>query len=264
MLTGILMPTEGTGRVSGLDIVKDQEAIKSSIGYMSQRFSLYEDLTAMENLKFFGSIYGLDGKELADRIGHVIEISGIGDAVNRQVKQLPTGIKQRLALGTAILHDPPVLFLDEPTSGVDPIMRRNFWDIIYRYSGQGKTVFVTSHYMDEVENCNRIILIIGGKIIALDTPDSLKGSLPYDVYTLHLDNFIQVFEGISRHPFIHEAAIFGSDIHLLVDRGFPLKKKLKPLLASMGIKKYDLRMSSATLEDVFVVNARKFRNEVQE
>ncbi len=258
MLTGILIPTEGSGRVSGFDIITGQDSIKKSIGYMSQRFSLYDDLTARENLNFFGSIYGLDGAALVERIDHVIVMAGIAGMADRQVKNLPAGIKQRLALGAAIIHDPPILFLDEPTSGVDPVMRRNFWDLIYRFSREGKTIFVTSHYMDEVENCSRIILIISGRIIAMDSPDNLKSSFPYEVYSLNVEHLIKIFDHISRFPFVQEAAVFGSDIHILTEKGYPLEKEIKKIFKRIGVKKFRLERVPPTLEDVFVVNARKF------
>jgi ABC-2 type transport system ATP-binding protein len=258
MLCGILLPSEGSGSVSGYDIIEENELIKSTIGYMSQRFSLYDDLTVMENLEFFGSIYGLEGRELKRRISVAIDLAEIGERRDSPVKSLPGGIKQRLALGGAILHDPPVLFLDEPTSGVDPAMRRNFWDIIYRFSEEGKTIFVTTHYMDEAEHCDRIALIIAGEIIALDSPERLRGSLPYEVYSLKVENFIRVFEYISSLDFIEEAAIFGSDIHVLCKRGFPLKKELRNILRQSGISGYRIEKIQPTLEDVFVTHSRRY------
>ncbi len=258
MLCGILLPSEGSGRVSGYDIIEENELIKSTIGYMSQRFSLYDDLTVVENLEFFGSIYGLEGRELQGRISRAMELAEIGKRRDSPVKSLPGGIKQRLALGAAILHDPPILFLDEPTSGVDPVMRRNFWDAIYRFSEQGKTIFVTTHYMDEAEHCDRIALIIAGEIIALDSPERLRESLPYEVYSLKVENFIRVFEYIASLDFIEEAAIFGSDIHVLCERGFPLKKELRNVLKQREISKYRIEKIQPTLEDVFVTNSRRY------
>lgn len=257
MLCGILSPTEGSGTVSGYDIVKEQDKIKNNIGYMSQKFSLYHDLTVRENLAFFGSIYGLSGSRLKERIDYVREMAGIGDRMDSPVDILPGGIKQRLALGGAILHDPPVLFLDEPTSGVDPLMRRNFWELIYDFSRKGKTIFVTTHYMDEAEHCNRMALVIAGKIIALDTPDNLKLSLPYSVYALQTDDFINVFDKISKLDFIEEAAIFGSDIHILCDKKYKLKIELGKVLNKSGVSDYRIERIPATLEDVFVTNARR-------
>jgi ABC-2 type transport system ATP-binding protein len=257
MLCGILRPTGGSGHVHGHDIITGQERIKESIGYMSQKFSLYEDLTVRENLEFFGSIYGLEGGRLAERMEYALEIAEIGGRGGAVVKTLPAGMKQRLALGAAILHDPPVLFLDEPTSGVDPIMRRNFWELIYGLSRAGKTVFVTTHYMDEAEHCDRIALIIAGKIIALDSPAALKGSLDHGVYSLRTERFIEAFDVVAGADFIDEAAIFGSDIHLLCARDLPLKKKLGEILRNAGHGSFHIERISPSLEDVFVTQARR-------
>jgi len=257
MLCGILAPTEGGGSVSGYDIETEQERIKSIIGYMSQRFSLYEDLSVSENLEFFGSIYGLEGNKLRERMDVSMEMAEIGERRNWLVKSLPAGIKQRLALGGAILHDPPILFLDEPTSGVDPISRRNFWDLIYTFAGEGKTIFVTTHYMDEAEHCDRIALIIAGKIMMLDSPQALKESLAYDVYSLRVENFIETFDAVSRLEFIREAAIFGSDIHILCEKNFPLRREMAAHLKKLKVKKYRIERIQATLEDVFVTSARR-------
>jgi ABC-type multidrug transport system, ATPase component len=258
MLCGILSPSSGSGRVSGYDIVNEQEAIKSVIGYMSQKFALYDDLTVVDNLEFFGSIYGLTGNKLNERVNMVLDMAEISRQKNDGVKSLPIGLKQRLAIGAAILHDPPVLFLDEPTSGVDPIMRRNFWELIYKFSEEGKTIFVTTHYMDEAEHCNRIALIISGRIIALDSPDNLKKSIAYNVYSLRIDKFIEVFDLISGQDYIHEAAIFGSDIHILSEVNFPLETTLCGFLGKKGFNNFRVEKILPSLEDVFVTYARKF------
>jgi ABC-2 type transport system ATP-binding protein len=258
MLCGIILPTFGEGHVYGYDIVREQEIIKNNIGYMSQKFSLYDDLTVVENLEFYGSIYGLSGRRLRDRMEYALSLAEIDEDRNAIVSGLPMGIKQRLALGAAILHDPPMLFLDEPTSGVDPIMRRNFWEIIYRFSEEGKTIFVTTHYMEEAEHCDRIALVINGGIIALDSPSRLKSGLPYSVYSLQVENFIRVFERISMLDFIRDSAIFGSDIHILCDEGVQVKRLIAGSLGEMGIDSFRLQRIAPTLEDVFVTNARKY------
>jgi len=258
MLCGLLPPSFGRGHVSGYDIVKQQDAIKSVIGYMSQKFALYDDLTVVDNLEFFGSIYGLKGKKLNERVNMVLDMAEIGSHKKDGVNSLPIGIKQRLAIGAAILHDPPILFLDEPTSGVDPIMRRNFWELIYKFSGEGKTIFVTTHYMDEAEHCNRIALIIAGRIIALDTPDQLKKSIAYNVYALKIDRFIEVFDLISGQNYIAEAAIFGSEIHILCGIDFPIEKTLGEFLEKKGFQHFHIEKIVPSLEDVFVTYARKF------
>jgi ABC-2 type transport system ATP-binding protein len=258
MLCGIFAPTCGEGRVAGHDIISGQEDIKNIIGYMSQRFSLYEDLTIRENLEFFGSIYGLDGVRIREGIDKVAALAGIGGRSNDLVRNLPAGIKQRLALGAAILHDPPILFLDEPTSGVDPLMRRNFWDIIYRFSEEGRTIFVTTHYMDEAEHCSRIALIISGEIIALDSPDNLKMNFPYSVYSIVIENFLEVFNKIRKMDFVIEAAVFGSDIHILCDRNARVRKKIDSFFVNNGLHSYKIKAVLPSLEDVFVINAKKF------
>jgi ABC-2 type transport system ATP-binding protein len=255
MLCGILVPTSGSGRVAGADIMTGQEQIKNSIGYMSQRFSLYEELTVAENLTFYGTVYGLEGSMLASRIRHVMDLAGIDKKNNLPVKKLPGGIKQRLALGAAILHDPPILFLDEPTSGVDPIMRRAFWDLIYDFSRAGKTIFVTTHYMDEAEHCGRIALIAAGKLIAMDTPRALKDGLPLEVYSLKVKNFVEVFEKISGLEYISEAAIFGSDIHIMCEKKFPLIRELTRDLKRAGVDSFSIDGIHPSLEEVFVVSA---------
>ena len=258
MLCGLLSPTSGSGHVSGYDIVKEPQAIKGIIGYMSQKFALYDDLTVVDNLEFFGSIYGLQGNKLNERVNMVLDMAEISRQKNDVVNSLPIGLKQRLAIGAAILHDPPVLFLDEPTSGVDPIMRRNFWELIYKFSEAGKTIFVTTHYMDEAEHCNRIALIISGRIIALDSPDNLKKSIAFNVYSLRIDKFIEGFDLISGQDYIHEAAIFGSDIHILSEGDFPLEATLGGFLGKKGFNNFQIEKILPSLEDVFVTYARKF------
>lgn len=259
MLCGLLMPTSGSGHVSGYSIIDGQEDIKKVIGYMSQRFSLYDDLTVEENLEFFGSIYGLGNSKLEERIDDIICMVGIEDRKTKMVRELPGGIKQRLALGAAVIHDPDIIFLDEPTSGVDPLMRRQFWDEIYKFSEAGKTIFVTTHYMDEAEHCERIALIIAGKIIALDNPKNLKESLGYDVYLIKAENFISAFDIISEEKYIKEAALFGTDIHVLSEKGLSIKNKILSLLNKHKIKVSRFEKITPSLEDVFVTHAREYK-----
>jgi len=257
MLCGILTPTQGTGLVAGYDITAEQDKIKSVIGYMSQRFSLYDDLTVRENLEFFGSVYGLSGARLRERIRYALDLAELGRRSDATVRQLPGGAKQRLSLGAALLHDPPILFLDEPTSGVDPIMRRTFWELIYEFSRAGKTIFVTTHYMDEAEHCDRMALIIAGRIIALDTPGNLKEALPYSVYSLRVPDFIRVFDIVAGLEYVGEAAIFGSDIHLICEKDLPLARRLSGDLKARGVKGFRIDRIAPSLEDVFVTHARR-------
>lgn len=174
MLCGLLSPTSGKGQVAGFDIYRQSESIKQNIGYMSQKFSLYESLTVKENIQFFGGIYGLTNKELKQKTEELIVRLGMEEAANKRVQSLPLGWRQKISFSVAILHQPKVVFLDEPTGGVDPITRRQFWDLIYEAANEGITVFVTTHYMDEAEYCNRVSIMVDGAIAALDTPTKLK------------------------------------------------------------------------------------------
>lgn len=174
MLCGLSTPSSGTATIAGFDVYKQTELIKKNIGYMSQKFSLYEDLTILENIRFFGGIYGLTDTQLKEKSESLIETLGLNQEAKKLVGSLPLGWKQKLAFSVAILHDPKIVFLDEPTGGVDPVTRRQFWDMIYEASGRGITVFVTTHYMDEAEYCNRISMMVDGVMKALDTPGNLK------------------------------------------------------------------------------------------
>ena len=174
MLCGLSTPTSGQARVAGFDVYKETEAIKRNIGYMSQKFSLYDDLKVWENIRLFGGIYGLRKKTLSDKTDELLHILGLENERNTMVSALPLGWKQKLAFSVAVIHEPKIVFLDEPTGGVDPITRRQFWELIYEASSKGITVFVTTHYMDEAEYCNRVSIMVDGKIVALDTPETLK------------------------------------------------------------------------------------------
>ncbi|MFD2574394.1 ABC transporter ATP-binding protein [Spirosoma soli] len=180
MLCGLLTPTSGEARIAGFDVYRQSEQIKQVIGYMSQKFSLYEDLTARENIRFYGGIYGLKRAELKAKSDEIIQQLNLGSVADRLVASLPLGWKQRLAFSVALIHDPKVVFLDEPTGGVDPITRRQFWDMIYEAAHRGTTIFVTTHYMDEAEYCNRVSIMVDGRIKALDTPSALKRSFGVD------------------------------------------------------------------------------------
>ncbi|MEX0680061.1 MAG: ABC transporter ATP-binding protein [Balneolales bacterium] len=174
MLTGLLIPTSGLARVAGEDVFRRAEAIKKKIGYMSQKFSLYEDLTVVENIRFYGGIYGLSARNIRSKTDELLNRLGLVDVRDRLISELPLGWKQKLAFSTAVIHDPVIVFMDEPTSGVDPITRRQFWDLIYEAADGGTTVFVTTHYMDEAEYCDRVSIMVDGRIDALDTPGGLK------------------------------------------------------------------------------------------
>jgi ABC-2 type transport system ATP-binding protein len=192
MLCGLLNPTGGSGQVAGFDIMRQTASIRTRIGYMSQKFSLYTDLTVMHNLRFYGSLYGLSGKKLDARIDAMADFLGLRDLLTRITSDIPWGWQQRLSLACANLHEPQILFLDEPTGSVDPVSRRNFWDLIQELSRGGTTVFVTTHHMDEAEYCNRISIMVSGRIAEMDSPAALKRR--YGVVTLH-DAFLAIVEG---------------------------------------------------------------------
>src|SRR3972149_5561406 len=235
MLCGILEPTGGTGIVAGYDIRSEPEKIKANIGYMSQKFSLYQDLTVEENLDFYSGIYRIPPELKEERREWVIEMAGLKEHRRRPTSLLSGGWKQRLALGCAILHQPPIVFLDEPTSGVDPISRRAFWDLIYDLSGKGVTVFVTTHYMDEAEYCDRLGLIYRGELVALGTPEKLKHELmAEDVLEVFCDRPEAVMDEIEKLPGVKEAALFGRGLHVVVEDADGAGQSIRGLLAKRG------------------------------
>ena len=260
MLCGILIPTAGRGKVAGYDLFQEPEKIKQNIGYMSQKFSLYADLTVEENLNFFSGIYTLPKEIGKERKEWALQMAGLKDRRNSLTRTLAGGWKQRLALGCAILHQPSILFLDEPTSGVDPLSRRRFWDLIYEMAGKGVTVFVTTHYMDEAEYCDRLALIDCGKIIALATPAELKtSSMPEAVWELETDrltdslNFLKEREGKTQEsPVISEVAVFGNGLHVVAPKEEDLSSLVPSLLAHQGITTRRFERIEPSLEDVFV------------
>lgn len=251
MLCGLLLPTSGKGVVGGFDIMKESEEIKKSIGYMSQKFSLYDYLTVEENINFFSGIYGVSKEKKKERKEWVVEMAGLRDRRNAVTKILPGGFKQRLALGCAILHEPPIIFLDEPTSGVDPLSRRNFWKLIYGMADAGTTVFVTTHYMDEADYCNRLALIYRGRIIAEGTPDELKQKyMSRYVLEIETDNVAEAMEAIYKNGI--EAAIFGDLLHAVVDNVTNGTQKIKKILEEANIHVSRIEWIMPSLEDVFV------------
>src|ERR1700754_578081 len=218
MLCGLLQPTLGRALVSGIDVAAQPEEVRRNIGYMSQKFSLYDDLTVEENIDFFSGIYGVPRDKRGERKEYVLKMAGLEDRRNSMTRWLSGGWKQRLALGCAILHDPPILFLDEPTSGVDPMARRNFWDLIYQLSATGHTIFVTTHYMDEAEYCHRIALMHGGKMIALGSPEELKTSLGEDhLLNLETSDLLASLALLTGKEGILDVAVFGGGLHVKVD-----------------------------------------------
>ncbi len=271
MLCGILAPTSGRGLVGGFDIYKETEKIKQNIGYMSQKFSLYEDLTVEENIDFYSGIYCLPRKIRIDRKEWALQMAGLQERRTSLTNTLAGGWKQRLALGCAILHEPCILFLDEPTSGVDPLSRRRFWNLIYEMAGRGITVFVTTHYMDEAEYCDRLALIYRGKIIALGTPAELKKEyMPEAVWELETEYLVESLSllkekaGAIHESSLREVAVFGNTLHLVAPRGADLGTSLSSLLAGKGIPIRRLEQIDPSLEDVFVsLVEEKDREEIE-
>lgn len=253
MLCGILAPSGGSGTVAGFDIRKEPEQIKAHIGYMSQKFSLYEDLTVEENIDFYSGIYRIAPEKKKARKEWVIEMAGLEEHRDARTAVLSGGWKQRLALGCAILHEPPIIFLDEPTAGVDPISRRRFWNLIYELSSGGTTVFVTTHHLDEAECCDRIGLIYRGELIALGAPGPLKIELMEDeVLDILCARPQEAMEEIAKLPGIKEVALFGRGLHAVVEDAGRAAVGLHKLLAERGYGEVTIEKIVPSLEDVFV------------
>ena len=256
MLTGLLPLSSGSAYVEGLDVRVDSEVVRERIGYMSQNYSLYNDLTVAENLQFYGRIYSLDAARLKRRIEEVVQLNGLGPYMNRLSAQLSGGWKQRLALGCAMLHEPKLLFLDEPTAGIDPVARRQLWDLLFELSGHGITFFVTTHYMDEAERCSHVAYIYYGKIIADGTPNSLRelpdvqppGTIRVEITTPEVTRALRFVRQI---PSVRSATIFGQSIHALMDDHLDLHELREQLLKN-GIAVAEIRPLAPSLEDVFV------------
>ena len=252
MLTGLLQPTSGRGTVAGFDLAREVESVKRSIGYMSQLFSLYGDLTVEENIAFFAGLYGVPRARRAERRDWVLEMAGLRDHRGRLTQELSLGWKQRLALGTAVLHEPSVLFLDEPTSGVDPISRRDFWDLIYGLAARGTTVFVSTHYMEEAEYCHRLALMSRGRIIALDRPARLRAAMPAPLIEIQTDDSPRAVEALEGAEGIIEIGLFGRAVHVTVHDAERARAELPRVLAAAGLAVRGLQVVEPSLEDVFV------------
>src|ERR1700736_3366917 len=256
MLIGLLPLSEGNAYVEGLNVRTDPEAVRERIGYMSQKFSLYDDLTVTENLQFYGRIYGLPADRLKRRMGEIIDLNGLAPYLHRLAAQLSGGWKQRLALGCAMLHEPKLLFLDEPTAGIDPVARRQLWDLLFELSGQGITFFVTTHYMDEAERCSHVAYIYYGRLIADGTPNSLRelpdvqphGTKRVEITTPEVTRALRFARQL---PGIRSATIFGQSIHALIEDHFDLQD-LREQLLKEGIAVAEIRPLAPSLEDVFV------------
>ncbi len=259
MLCGIISPTSGSGQVGGFDIIREQSKIKEHIGYMSQKFSLYDDLTVEENINFYSGIYKIPQQEKKERFQATMRTAGLEGMESTLTSTLAGGWKQRLALGCALLHKPKIIFLDEPTSGVDPLTRANFWAIIKQLASQGVTVFVTTHYMDEAENCNRMVLIYHGTIIAQGSPEEMKTKcMKNEVLEITLANSQDWLARISKIEGVKDAALFGASIHTLVYDSSKAIPAIKEYLTKENAGEFSVNKILPSLEDVFVSSIEEY------
>lgn len=257
MLTGLLRPSAGEGRVAGVDIAGDTAELRRRIGYMSQKFSLYTDLTVAENIELFAGLYGVQGARFRERRAWVLAMAGLEGRERRLVADLPLGWKQRLALGCAVLHEPRILFLDEPTSGVDPVARRGFWDLIGALAAGGTTVLVSTHYMEEAEYCHRLMLMNRGRLIAEGTPAELRALMTEPILEVETDDAPRAVEALAGAPGVLEAAMFGRAVHVVVRDEAEARAVIPAVLAAHGRAVGGLRRMPASLEDVFVSLVRR-------
>lgn len=261
MLCGILEPSAGSARINGMDVVEQLDELKGRIGYMSQKFSLYDELTVHENLIFYGKLYSLKREKLRRRYDELVALTHLEPYLDRRAALLSGGWRQRLAMACALMHEPTVLFLDEPTAGIDPVARRELWDLLFEFSGQGMTLFVTTHYMDEAERCSDVGYIYLSKLIVCGVPDELKtmpevnppGTRRLDVTCDHVTAGLQT---LRSQKGIRASTIFGQSMHLLVDDDLS-EEMIRRWLAGAGIKGEDIRPISPSLEDVFVALTAK-------
>jgi ABC-2 type transport system ATP-binding protein len=253
MLCGLLAPTSGRASILGIDVGKDPEGVKRRIGYMSQRFSLYDDLSVRQNLRFFAGVYGLHGQEARERQAWAVSMSGLEGKEDRLTGELPGGWKQRLALACAVMHQPKVVFLDEPTSGVDPISRRRFWRLIDEMSQSGVTVFVTTHYLDEAEYCHRLALIHAGKLVALGTVSELKSVFAgHAVLEVVAPRVADALDVIASQPWALETSVFGTRVHVVVADADAGRRQVQECLAAAGQPPTSIERILPSLEDVFI------------
>ncbi len=256
MLCGILPPSSGTATVRGIDVVTSPEEVKQQLGYMSQKFSLYEDLTVVQNIGFYGGVYRLPRGKLAERREWVIELAGLSGKESMLAGNLSVGVRQRLALGCALLHQPPILLLDEPTSGVDPTSRRGFWELIHSVAQEGHTVLVTTHYMDEAEYCDSLVLINRGRIVAEGTPEELKDSSSQGkIMEIRCQRSWEAADLLETRPGVNDVALFGAGLHVVVDNGGPGEEEFRRLLEGFEVTR--VATVKASLEDVFVAMTRR-------
>ncbi len=256
MLCGLMTPTEGTARIMGIDVTTNPEAVKPHIGYMSQKFALYDDLTVLENLQFYAGVYDVPQSEEPKRLREILEMAGLTGRSNAFTKELSGGWRQRLALGCALIHRPPLLFLDEPTSGVDPVARREFWDLIYQLASEGTTIFITTHYMDEAEHCNRAAFMYRGRLLAIDTPARLKAQyLEGAAWDLDASPLLEAVDTLSDTEGIAQASLHGDRAHVIVKGTEWTPEGIQKHLGEKGIQVHSVETVESTLEDVFTLLA---------
>jgi ABC-2 type transport system ATP-binding protein len=258
MLCGLLRPSSGTALVGGIDVTEDPEGVKARIGYMSQRFSLYDRLTVDQNITFFGGIYGLEGTRLAARRDFVLDLAGLRGRERQLTRELSGGWRQRLALGCAILHEPPIVFLDEPTGGVDPLSRRQFWRLIEGLSAAGTTVLVTTHYLDEAEHCHRVAIIQAGTLAALGTTSALKKIFDTrPIVEIQTARPVDVMRLLDAHEEVEETSIFGTAVHAILARQGPDSATVRGWITAAGLDVTGVEFVEPSLEDVFLDVARR-------
>jgi ABC-2 type transport system ATP-binding protein len=253
MLCGLLRPSSGSARVGGIDVARDPEGVKRRIGYMSQRFSLYELLTVDQNIRFFGGLYGLSNTKLAERRDFVLEMAGLRGREQMRARDLSGGWRQRLALGCSILHEPPILFLDEPTGGVDPISRRQFWELIDVLAQRGVTILVTTHYLDEAERCQRVALMHGGRIVSIGTTAEVKEVFAgRAIVEIRADRPVDAMSALDAMPDVEKTSLFGTAVHAVVPRESASRLGLSERLRQQGLTVTGEALVEPSLEDVFL------------
>jgi ABC-2 type transport system ATP-binding protein len=252
MLTGLLRPTAGTATVAGLDIATHASQVRQRIGYMSQKFSLYPDLTVAENIALFAGLYGVLPDRLLERQRWIVEMAGLAGQESRLTAELSLGWKQRLALGCAVLHEPAVLFLDEPTSGVDPLSRRRFWALINALAESGTTVMVSTHFLEEAEYCHRVALMNRGRLIALDRPAVLRAAMTEPLLSISTDDAPRALAALRHLPLLHDLSLYGRKVHAVATEFAPAAAAVRGALAAAGIPLHGLEQVAPSLEDVFV------------
>jgi ABC-2 type transport system ATP-binding protein len=258
MLLGLLAPTAGSARVVGFDVIKEPEAMRQRIGYMSQKFSLYNDLTVEENLNFYGGVYGVRGRKLKERKEYILKMAGLIGRERELTRNLSGGWKQRLALGAAIIHEPEALFLDEPTAGVDPISRRAFWELIYELAEVGTTILVTTHYMDEAEHCQSLVFIQRGTLVAKGSPEEIKVTKMHgDVIEIDCEDAGRAILVLRDLNLFEEVALYGSLIHVVTTDPPAHVPLIKKELADKGVTITSIERITPSLEDVFISSARE-------